>query len=138
MGGQMSHFWTLILHCQMVRRHLAKDTAASSVPTVKGMTYLAQGTSSSGMPWTTNWSQHMVLQVGSMVSSVSSSSPMSTSYSVPCPGLPLEDSGLPLAEYLQLSSSHRTMWQTGVCSVWKSSSNPSSLSKEARAIPSPK
>ena len=94
-GGQTSCPWTLIFHCQTARRHLAKDTAASSVPMVKGMTHLAQGTSSSGMPWTTNWSQHVVLQVGSMVSRVSSSSPMSTWYSVPCPGLPLEIPAFP-------------------------------------------
>ena len=134
---QTFHPWTLILHHQMARRHLAKDTAMSSVPMVKRMMHSAQGTSSSGMPWTTNWSQHVVLQVGSMVSSVSSSLPMSTWYSVPCPGLPLEDSGLPSVEHWQPSSSHCTTWQTSVCSIWKSSSNPSSLSKEAWAIPSP-
>ena len=100
-GGQASHPWTLILHHQMVRRHLAKDMATSSVPMVKGMTHLAQGILSSGMPWTANWSQHIILQVGSMVSSVSFYSPMSTWYSVPCTGLPLEDSGLPSVEHHQ-------------------------------------
>ena len=29
-GGQTCHPWTLILHCQMVRRHLASDRAAPS------------------------------------------------------------------------------------------------------------
>ena len=53
-GRQMSHPWTLILHCQMVRRCLANDTAAPSVPTINGMTSLYQGTSSSKMPWTAN------------------------------------------------------------------------------------
>ena len=70
-GGQTSCPWTLILHCQTARRHLAKDTAMPSVPTVKGMMHLAQGTSSSEMPWTTNLSQHVVLLVGSTVSRVS-------------------------------------------------------------------
>ena len=108
-GRQKSHPWTLILHHQTVRRCLAKDTAMSSVPTVKGMTHSAQDTSSSRMPLTTNWSQCVILQVRSMVSSVSSSLPMSTWYSVPCPGLPLEDSSLPSVEHQQPSSSCRTM-----------------------------
>ena len=135
-GGQTFCPWSLILHCQMVRRHLAKDTAASSVPMVKGMMHSAPGTSSSRMPWTANWSQHIILKVGSMVSSVSSSSPMSTWYSVPCPGLPLEDSGFPSVEHQLPLSSHYTTWQASVCGIWKSSSNPSSSSKEARTIPS--
>ena len=115
-GGQMSRPWTLILYCQMVRKCLAKDMAVSLVPTVKGMMHLAQDTSSSGMPRTANWSQCVVLQVGSMVSSVSSL-PMSTWYSVHCPGLPLEDSGLFSAEHWQLPSSHCTTWWAGVCGV---------------------
>ena len=134
-GGQTSHLWTFIFHCQTVRRHMAKDTAASSVPMVKGMMHLAQGTSSPEMPWTANWSHCVVFQVGSMVSRVSPSLLMSTWYSAHCPGLPLEDSGLPSAGLPGLSSSHRTMWQTGVCGVWKSSSNASSSSREARAVP---
>ena len=136
-GGQMSHPWTLILHCQMARRHLANDKAVPSVPTIKGMMSSRQGTSSSEMPWTTKWSQRVVLQVGLTVSSMFPSSPMSTWYPVRCPGLPLEDSGLPSAEHLRPSSSRHTTQRTGVCSVWKSSSNASSSSREAWAVPSP-
>ena len=94
-GGQTSHPWTLILHHQMARRCLARDTAAPSVPTVKGLMHSVQGTSSSEMPWTANWSQRVVLQVGSTVSRVSPSLPMSICYSVFCPGHPLEDSSWP-------------------------------------------
>ena len=133
----MSHPWTLILHWQMTRRCLANDKAMPSVPTVKGMTSSCQGTSSSEMAWTAKWSQRVVLQVGLTLSSVSPSLPMSTWYPVHCPGLPLEDSGLPSAEHLRLSSSCHTMWWTGVCGVWKSSSNAASSSREAWAIPSP-
>ena len=120
-----------------MRRHLANDKATPSVPTVKGVMNLYQGTSSSEMPWTTNCNQRVVLQVGSTVSIVSPSSPMSTWYSVHCSGLPLEDSGLPMARHLWPSSSHRTTRWTGVCKVWKSSSHASSSLREARAIPSP-
>ena len=72
-GGQTSHPWTLILHRQMARRCLASERATPSVPTVSGVMRLYQGTSSSEMPWTTNCSQRVALQVGSTVSSVSSS-----------------------------------------------------------------
>ena len=122
--GQTSHPWTLMLHCQMVRRHLASERATPLAPTVSSVTKSYQGTSSSGMPWTANCSQQVALKVGSTVSSISSSSPMSIWYPVCCPGLPLECSSLPSAEDRQLSSSHRIMWRTGVCRVWKSSSMP--------------
>ena len=114
-GGQMSHPCTLTLHCQMARRHLVSEMAAPLVPIVSGATYSYQGTSSSEMPWTASCNQHVVHQVGSAVSSVSFSSPMSTQYPVHCPGLPLEHSSLPLAEdWWPLSSSHITQ-QTGIC-----------------------
>ena len=63
-GGQMSHPWTLMLHCQMARRCLANDKAVPLVPTIKGLTSSYQGTSSSEMPWTAKWSQRVVLEVG--------------------------------------------------------------------------
>ena len=113
-GGQTSHPWTLILHCQMVRRCLASKRAMPSAPIVNSVTNSYQGTSSSEMPWTTNCNQCVVCQVGLTVSSVSSS-PMSMQYPVCCPGLPVEHSSLPLAEDQWLSSSHHIMWQTGVC-----------------------
>ena len=98
-GRQMSHPWTLILHHQMARQRLASDRAMPSAPTINSVMSSYQGTSSSEIPWTTKWSQRVVLQVGSTVSSISSSLPVSTQYSVCCPGLPLEDSSLPLAEH---------------------------------------
>ena len=89
------------------------------------------------MPWTAKLSQLVVLYIGLTVSSMSFSSPMSTWYSVCCPGLPLEDSGLPSAGHLQPSSSCCTTWWTGVCEVWKSSFHASLSLKEAWAIPAP-
>ena len=74
---QMSHPWTLILHCQMVRRCLASKRAAPLVPIISIVTRSYQGTLSSEVPWTTNCSQRVALQVGSTVSSISSSLPMS-------------------------------------------------------------
>ena len=82
-GGKTSRPWTLIL--QMARRHLASERAAPSVPTISGVTRSSQGTSSSAMPWTANCSQWVALQVGSTVSSISSSLPMSIWYPVHCP-----------------------------------------------------
>ena len=76
-GGQMSHPCTLALHHQMVRRCLISERATPSAPIVSGATNLYQGTSSSKMPWTANCNQRVVCQVGSTVSSISSSSPMS-------------------------------------------------------------
>ena len=114
-GRQMSHPWTLILHCQMARRCLASKRAAPSAPTVSGVTRCYQGTSSSGMPWITNCSQWVALQVGSTVSSVSSSLPMSIWYPVHYPGLPPECSSLPSVEDWQPSYSHCITWQTGIC-----------------------
>ena len=74
-GGQTSCFWTLILHCQTVRRCLASKRATPSAPTISGVMRSYQDTSSSKMPWTTNCSQRVALQVGSTVLSISSSSP---------------------------------------------------------------
>ena len=71
-GRQMSHPWTLILHHQMVRRCLASERAAPLAPTINSVMSSYQGTSSSEMPWTTNCSQQVVLQVGSTVLSISS------------------------------------------------------------------
>ena len=136
-GGQMSHPCTLELHCQMVRRCLASERAMPSAPIINSVTYLYQGTSLSEMPWTTNCNQRVVHQVGSTVSSISSSLPMSTQYPVCCLGLPLEHSSLPSAEdWWPVSSRHITWW-TSMCWVWKSSSNASSWLSEARAVPSP-
>ena len=53
-GGQTSCPWTLILHRQMARRHLASDRAVPSVPTINGVMSSYQGTLSSEMPWTAN------------------------------------------------------------------------------------
>ena len=113
--GQTSHPWALILHHQMAKGHLASERATPSAPTVSGVMRSYQGTSSSGMPWTTNCSQRVALQVWSTVSSISSSLPMSIWYPVHCPGLPLECSSLPSAEDWQLSSSCCIMWWTGIC-----------------------
>ena len=93
-GGQMSCPWTLILHHHMERRHLASERAEPSAPTVSSVTRLYQGTLSSEMPWTTNCSQWVALQVGSTVSSISSSSPISIWYPVHCLGLPTESLSL--------------------------------------------
>ena len=114
-GGQMSCPWTLMLHHQMARRCLASERAAPSVPTISGVTRSYQGISSSNMPWTTNCSQRVALQVGSTISSISSSSPMSIWYPVCCPGLPPECSSLPSAEDRWLSFSRHIMWWTGIC-----------------------
>ena len=134
--GQMSRPCTLALHHQMVRRHLASERAVPSAPIISSATYSYQGTSSSEMPWTANCNQRVVRQVGSTISSISSSSLMSMRYPVHCLGLPLEHSSLPSAEDQWLVSSRHVMWQTGICWVWKSSSNASSWSSEAQAIPS--
>ena len=114
-GRQMSCPCTLTLHCQMVRRCLANERAVPSAPIISGATYSYQGTSLSEIPWTANCNQRIVCQVGSTVSSISCSSPMSTQYPVCCPGLPPEHSSLPSAEDWWLLSSHHIMQQTGVC-----------------------
>ena len=114
-GGQMSRPCTLTLHCQMSRRHLANERAMPLAPIISGVMYSYQGTSSSEMPWTTNCNQCVVHQVGSTVSSISCSSPMSTWYPVCCPGLPLEHSSLSTAEDQWLLSSCCITWWTGVC-----------------------
>ena len=101
-GRQMSHPCTLALHCQMVRRRLASERAVLLAPVISGAMYSYQGTSSSKMPWATNYNQRVVHQVGSTVSSVSSSSPMSTWYPVCCLGLPPEHSS-PLSTEDRLS-----------------------------------
>ena len=133
----MTHPCTLALHRQTVRRCLASERAMPLAPVISSAMYSYQGTSSSEMPWTANCNQHVVCQVGSTVSNVSSSSPMSTWYPVHCLGLPLEHSRLPLAEDQWLVSSHFIMRQTGVCWVWKSSSNASSWLSKTWAIPFP-
>ena len=97
-GRQTSCPWTLILHHHMVRRCLASERVAPLAPTISGVTRLYQGTSSSEMPWTPNCSQWVALQVGSTVSSVSSSSSISIWYPFCCLRLPLESLSLPLAE----------------------------------------
>ena len=114
-GGQMPCPWTLILHLQIARRNLASERATPSVPTISSVTRSYQGTSSSEMPWTTNCSQRVALQVGSTVSSISSSSPMSIWYPVHCPGLPPECSSFPFAEDRRPSSSRCITWRTGIC-----------------------
>ena len=136
-GRQTSHPCTLALHHQMVRRHLASERAIPLVPVISSVTYSYQGTSLSGMPWTTKCNQRVVLQVGSTISSISSSLPMSMWYPVHCLGLPPEHSSLPSAEDRWLVSSHHIMRWTSICWVWKSSSNASSWSSRAWAIPSP-
>ena len=134
-GGQMSHPCTLALHHQMVSRCLASERAAPLAPIISSAMNLYQGTSSSKMPWTTNCNQRVVCQVGSTVSSISSSSPMSMWYPVHCLGLPLEHSSLPSAEDRWPVSSCCIMPWTGICWVWKSSSNASSWSSKAWVIP---
>ena len=134
-GGQMSHPCTLALHHQTVRRCLASERAMPSAPIVNGATYSYQGTSSSKIPWTANCNQRVVCQVGSTISSISSSLLMSTRYPVHCLGLPSEHSSLPLAEDWQLVSSHHITQWTGIFWVWKSSSNASSWSSKAWAGP---
>ena len=42
-GEQMSCPWTSMLHCQMVRRHLASERAAPLAPTISGVTSSYQG-----------------------------------------------------------------------------------------------
>ena len=136
--GQMSQPCTLRLHHQMVRRCLASERAVPSAPDVNGAMHLYQGTSSFEIPWTANCSQCVVCQVGSTVSSVSSSfSPMSRWYTVHCPGLPLAHLGPSLPDASLPLFPCPLMWQTGVCCVWKSSSNTSSWSSETRAVPFP-
>ena len=114
-GRQTSRPCTLRLHHQMVRRRLASERAVPLAPDVNGMRHSYQGTSSSEIPWTTNCSQRVVHQVGSTVSSASSSSPMSRWYTVHCPRLPPEHLGPPLADASLLLSPHHFTWQTGVC-----------------------
>ena len=130
--GQTSHPCTLALHHQTARRHLASERAVPLAPIISSVTYSYQGTSSSEMLWTANCNQCVVHQVGS---TISSSLPMSTLYPVRCLGLPPEHSSLPSAEDQWLVSSCRIMRWTGICWVWKSSSNASSWSSEAQAIP---
>ena len=113
-GGQTSRPCTLILHCQMVRRHLDSERATPLAPDINGMTYSYQGTSSE-MPWTANCNQRVVCQVGSTVSRVSSSSLMSMQYAAHCPRLPLEHSSPPPAEDLLPLSTHHLMQRTGIC-----------------------
>ena len=125
-GKQTSCPCTLRLHRQTARRRLASERAMPSAPDVNGMTHSYQGTSSSEMPWTANYNQCVVSQVGSTVSRVSSSSPMSRRYVAYCPGLPLVHSSPPQAEDPLPLSRHRLMWWTGICWVWESSSNASS------------
>ena len=109
-GGQMSQPGTLRLHCQTVRRHLASERAATLAPDVNGAMHSYQDTSSSEIPWTTNCNQRVICQVGSTVSSISSSSPMSRQYMAPCPGLPPEHLSPPPADALLLLSPHHFMW----------------------------
>ena len=120
----------------MARRCLASERTVPSAPIISGVMYSYQGTSSSKMPWTTNCNQRVVCQMGSTISRVSSSLLMSMRYPVHCLGLPPEHSSLPSAEDQWLVSSRCIMRWTGVCWVWKSSSNASSWLGEARAIPS--
>ena len=105
-GGQMSQPCTLRLHHQMVRRCLASERATPSVPNVNGTMHSYQGTSLSKIPWTSNCNQRVICQVGSTVSSISSSLPMSRQYMACCPGLPLEHLGPPPADALLLLSPH--------------------------------
>ena len=114
-GRQMSCPCTLILHHQTVRRCLASEKAAPSAPVVSSAMNSYQATSSSKMPWTTNCNQHVVCQVGSTVSSITSSTLMSMRYPVHCPRLPPEQSGLPSAEDWWPLSSHHFMRQTSIC-----------------------
>ena len=114
-GGQMSCPCTLALHHQMVRRCLASERAAPLASIVSGAMYLYQGTSSSEMAWTANCNQCVVCQVGSTVSSISSSSLMSMQYPAHCPGLPPEHSSLPLAEDQWPVSSRHITWWTSIC-----------------------
>ena len=134
-GGQTSHPCTLALHHQMARRCLASERAVPSAPIISSVTYSYQGTSSSKMSWTANCNQCVVCQVGSTVSSISSSSLMSTWYPVCCLGLPVEHSCLPSAEDRWLVSSCLITRWTGICWVWKSSSNASSWLSKAQAVP---
>ena len=136
-GRQTSRPCILALHHQMARRCLASERTVPSAPVISGVTYSNQGTSSSEMPWTANCNQRVVHQVGSTVSSISSSSPISTQYPVCCLELPPEHSSLPLAEdRWPVSFCCITRW-TSICWVWKSSSTALSWSSKARAIPLP-
>ena len=114
-GGQTSQPCTLRLHRQTVRRCLASERAAPSVPDIYSTTHSYQGTSSSEIPWTANCNQRVICQVGSTVSSVSSSLPMSRWYTARCPGLPPEHSDPPPADAPLLLSPHHFTRRTGVC-----------------------
>ena len=114
-GGQMSCPCTLRLHRQMATRHLASERAVPLALNVNGAMHLYQGTSSSEMPWTANCNRHVVRQVGSIVSRVSSSLPMSRRYMAHCPRLPLEPSSPPPAEDPLPLFPHHLMWWTGIC-----------------------
>ena len=118
-GRQTSQPCTLRLHCQMVRRCLASKRAVPLAPDVNGVMHSYQGTSSSKIPWTTNCNQHVICQVGSTVSSISSSSLMSMQYTAHCPGLPPEHLGPPPADAPLPLSPHRLTWWT---SSWSSRS----------------
>ena len=109
-GGQMSRPCTLRLHHQMARKRLASKRAMPLAPNVNGAMYSYQGTSSSKMPWTANYNQCIVCQVGSTVSRVSSSLPMSRRYTACCSRLPPEHSGPPPADALPPLSPHRFRW----------------------------
>ena len=117
-GGQTSWPCTQRLHCQTARRHLASERAMPSAPDVNRATHSYQGTLSFEIPWTTNCSQRVVCQVGSTVSSISSSfSPMSRWYTVHCPRLSLAHSGpSPPDASLPLSPCRLTQ-RTGLCCI---------------------
>ena len=114
-GRQTSCPCTLRLHRQMARRHLASEGAMPLAPDVNGMMHSYQGTLLSKIPWTANCNQRVICQVGSTVSSISCSSPMSRQYMAHCPRLPPEYSGPPPADAPLPLSPRRFMWQTGVC-----------------------
>ena len=114
-GGQPSCLCTLRLHPQTARKHLASKRATPLAPDVNGAMHSYQGTSLSEMPWTANCNQCVVCQVGSTVSRVSSSLPMSRWYMTCCPGLPPEHSGPPPADAPPPLSPHCFMRQTSVC-----------------------
>ena len=113
--GSTSCLCTLRLHPQTARKHLASERATPLAPDVNGAMHSYQGTSLSEMPWTANCNQRVVCQVGSTVSRVSSSLPMSRWYMACCPGLPPEHSGPPPADAPPLLSPHCFMRQTSVC-----------------------
>ena len=104
-GGQTFRPCTLRLRHQKARRCLVSERTTPSAPDVNGVMHSYQGTLSFEIPWTTNCSQRVVCQLGSTVSSISSSfSPMSRWYTVCCTGFPLvhlgpspPDASLPLS-----------------------------------------